>query len=224
MELPPGGSDPVETDPPATEETVQDTKRPCKKWQKKKYFKRKGRVKDRIFCSDFASGKKDCREAFDDIRKEIEKLSKLKERRKKREKSLSEWEDKKFDAQFSEDEDEADTEVGGLCVQCLADLRRATGPTGWQKFGSGLSVALGAGLSIFGLREARRAQNSTNELLALQGMPAENNFGYSLAGLSLGYPFVARGLHGLTHGSTPNFACNRHPSPYPHPYPTYPMF
>ena len=181
-------------------------------------------MKDRAFCSDFASGKKDCRAAFEDIRKEIEKLRKLKARRKKMEKSLSELEDKKFDAQFSEDEDDDDgTEVGGLCIKCLSDLRQATGPSGWQRFGSGLSVALGAGLSIFGLREARRAQHSTNELLALQGMPAENNFGYSLAGLSLGYPFVARGLHGLTHGNTSNFACNRHPSPYPHPYPTYPM-
>ena len=213
-----------ESEPLAAAETVEDTKKPCKNWQKKKYFRRKGRVKDRAFCSDFASGKKNCRDAFEDIRKEIEKLSKLKKRRKKLEKSLSEWEDKKFDAQFSEDEDDSETEVGGLCIQCLSDLRRATGPSGWQRFGSGLSVALGAGLSIFGLREARRAQNSTNELLALQGMPAENNFGYSLAGLSLGYPFVARGLHGLTHGNTPNFACNRHPSPYPHPYPTYPMF
>ena len=214
---PPGEGD-------AVEEVVKDTKEPCKRWQKKKYFKRKGRVKDRAFCSAFASSKKDCGDAFEDIKDQIEKLRKLKVRQKKLEKSLSEWEDKKFDAQFSDDEDEDDTEASRFCTKCLADLRKATGPTGWQRFGSGLSVALGAGLSIFGLREARRAQNSTNELLALQGMPAENNFGYSMAGLSLGYPFVAKGLHGLTHGNTSNFACNRQASPYPHPYPTYPVF
>ena len=208
----------------AVEEVAQDTKEPCKRWQKKKYFKRKGRVKDRSFCSDFASSKKDCGDALEDIRDQIEKLRKLKVRRKKLEKSLSEFEDKKFDAQFSDDEDEDDTEASGFCTKCLADLRKATGPTGWQRFGSGLSIALGGTLSAVGLQQSRLAQNSTNELLALQGMPAENNFGYSLAGLSMGYPFIKNGIEGLTRGNTSSFACNRQASPYPHPYPTYPVF
>ena len=207
--------------PPPTPQPPSDNRQLCKNWQKKKYFRRKGRVKDKSFCSDFASGKKDCGEAFDDIKKEIGKLGKLEARLKKLEKSLAEWEDRQFDAQFSEDEDDGETEAGGLCTKCLTDLRRAAGPSAWERFGSGLTVALGAGFSAIGLGEARRSQNATNKLLALQGMPAENNFGFSMAGVSLGYPLMSQGLRDLSRGS---FACGPTPSPYPRPYPAYPMF
>ncbi|MCY4512352.1 MAG: hypothetical protein OXB86_01535, partial [Bdellovibrionales bacterium] len=218
----PAGAGPDDTIVPPAPETPPDKKQICKKWQKKKYFRRKGRVKDNTFCSAFASNKKDCKKAFDGIRKEIGTISKLEARRKKLEESLTQWEDKQFEAQFSEDEDESETEAGSLfCTKCLADLRSAAGPGPWQRFGSGLSIALGAGLSAFGVGEARRSQDATNQLLALQGMPAENNFGYSMAGLSLGYPLMSKGLADLSRGS---FACGRTPSPYPRPYPASPMF
>ena len=215
------GADPKDTYVSPPSPPTPDNRQLCKKWQQKKYFGRKGRVKDRSFCSDFSSSKKDCRKAFGDIKKEIERLSKLETRREKLEKSLSEWEDKQFDSQFSADEDDGETEMGGLCIKCLTDLRRSAGPGPWQRFGSVLSIGLGAGFSALGLGEARRSQNATNQLLALQGFPAENNFGYSMAGLSLGYPLMSQGLRNLSRGS---FACGPTPSPYPRPYPAYPMF
>ena len=202
-------------------QTPSDNKQHCKKWQKKKYFRRKGRVQDNSFCSDFGSRKNDCSKAFDDIRKEIKKINTLEARRKKQEESLTKWEDKQFEAQFSEDEDDSKTETGGLCIKCVTDLRRAAGPSAWQRFSSGLTVALGAGYSAIGFDEARRSQNETNQLLALQGMSAKNNFGHSLAGLSLGYPLISQGLRDLSRGS---FACGPTPSPYPRPYPAYPGF
>lgn len=222
------GTEGVSTIVEDDEEPIQvDDGTPCKNWQKKKYFKRKGRVKDRAFCSDFAFSA-DCGEAFEDIRKQLEALRKLAEKKKEREKLLSQWEDKQFDAQWSDDEEEEDsaTEASGLCVECLAELRSITGPSIWQRMGSGLSIALGAGLSVFGLHEARRSQRQANEMLALQGFPAENNFGYSMASLSLGYPLVSQGLYGFTHGnaSQGSYACGHSSSPYPHSYPSYPVF
>ena len=216
------------TTDPALHEASPDPKpkdsRPvCKPWQKSDWFGRKGRVRDKPFCKEFASDVKACeKDGFKDIRNALKRLKKYKKRLEELEDSLSEAEDLQMEARFADEDEEDETEAAGLCIQCLKDVRKITGPGPWKRVGDGLSVALGAGLSAFGLYEARRAQNATNELLALQGFPAENNFGYNLAGLSVGWPLVAKGLYGMTHGDNVN--CNRSASPYAHAYPSYPMF
>ena len=200
----------------------EDSRPVCKPWQKSDWFGRKGRVRDKPFCKKFASEVKDCGDGFKDIRNALKRLKKYKKRLGELEDSLSEAKDLQMEARFADEDEEDDTEAAGLCIQCLKDVRKITGPGPWKRVGDGLSVVLGAGLSAFGLHEARRAQNASNELLALQGFPAENNFGYNLAGLSVGYPLVAKGLYGMTHDDNVN--CNRSASPYAHAYPSYPMF
>ena len=218
---------PLEPADSIDESVQEDNGDPCKKWQKKKYFKRKGRVKDRAFCSDFAFSA-DCGESFEDIGKQLEELRKLAKRKKEREKLLSQWEDKQFEAQWSDDDEEEDstTEASGICVECLAELRSITGPGMWQKMGSGLSLLLGGVASKIGYDEAQRSQQQANQMLALQGFPAENNFGYSMAGLSVGYPLISQGLYGFTHGnaSQGSYACGHTPSPQPHSFPSFPVF
>ena len=205
----------------------------CYKWQldqsgdsKNSLFKNNGKI-SKSFCDQFAiNGEaKDCKDQLKAATEAYEELDEYKKKMKARidklEKRIADLEDnievldeEVFNAELDGEEEE--TEAGGLCTRCLADLRSALGPSPWQKVGSGLTAALGIGLSYFGLRESRRAQNSTNRLLALQGMPAENNFGYSLAGLSLGYPLVSQGLYGLSRGgmSQGGYGCSPKASPH----------
>ena len=112
---------------------------------------------------------------------------------------------------------ESDEDEGsGICLDCLEELRDMNKP-GWGEIaGNTLMTGLGVGLSVFGIRAARRAQNRANDLLALQGFPAENNFGYSLAGASLGLPFIQRGIYGLTQGNAAagGYGCSHTANPY----------
>ena len=224
------GGTSVPSSPPvaAVEESLSldvesaDSRPDCKPWQKRDWFKRNGKVRDKSFCGKFASDVKDCRDAFEDIRAALKKLENRKKRKDDLEDSLRETKNERDEARYADDDGEDETEASGLCLKCLQDVRKATGPSAWQRFGDGLSIALGVGLSTFGLSEARRAQRSTNELLALQGFPAENNFGYNMAGLSVGAPFVAKGIYGMTHSD--NTHCNHTASPYGHAYPSYPVF
>ena len=119
-----------------------------------------------------------------------------------------------------------DTEAGNLdCPECayLEKLRELNKPTTGQIIGNSLLAIAGVGLSVYGVREARRSQDSANELLALQGLPAESNFGHSLAGASLGFPFISRGIYGLSRGnmSAGGYACSPSPSYYSQPSPYY---
>ena len=102
----------------------------------------------------------------------------------------------------------------GLCVECLSDIRGALAPSLWQRFGSGLSLALGLGLSVAGVKEARRSR--VNQLLALQGMSAENDGINSVLGAGLGVPLIAQGLDGLSQTIAPEYVCS--PRFYNNPY------
>ena len=204
----------------------------CYDWQlnkegnrKNPLFKAKGKIKPG-FCDDRAHNAGECKEQLKDTMKAYDNLEKyekkwrdkiadLEKKIEEYENDIETFEDEKLEAEFGDGEED-ETEASGLCLQCLKEVRRATGPSGWQRLGSGLTAALGVGLSVFGIREARRAQRSTNELLALQGFPAENNFGYNLAGASLGYPLVAQGLYGLSRGgmSRGGYGCSSTASPY----------
>ena len=197
-----------------------DSRETCEKWQKDGYFKSRGRVNEKAFCRDFAKNQKDCKDGFDELKRQLKRLKRMEDGLDKAKERLSSLEDKQWEAENSE-EDEEKTESSGLCFECLSQLRELNAPSGWQRFGDALSLTAGVGLSIFGLREARRSQRHTNELLALQGFPAENNFSHSLAGLGLGFPFVYKGLQGMGRGS---FGCHTTPSPYPHSFPTYPVW
>ena len=184
-------------------------------------LKPKGKI-DESFCDSYSTDASKCKDALKDAMTQYDRLKDIRKKTKDRiadlEESIRELEDEANELEdelFLADDDE-ETEAGGLCFECLQELRDANAPSAWQRVGSGLTAALGAGLSIFGLREARRAQRSANELLALQGFPPENNFGYNLAGLSLGFPFLAQGLNGLSRGSMSQggVGCSQTASPY----------
>ena len=206
----------------------------CYAWQltgngdgKSSHFKRGGEI-DPKFCDKYAVGE-DVGECRDNLEKALEAYKELEDFKKKKKERITDLEkikdEKEDDMEMLEDEDfnasldgeEEETEASGLCLKCLAEVRRVTGPSGGQRLGSGLAIALGAGLSYFGLRESRRAQASANEMLALQGFPAENNFGYNMAGLSLGFPLISQGIYGLGRGgmSKGGYGCSSTASPYP---------
>ena len=120
-----------------------------------------------------------------------------------------EMDTKKLDALLNED----DTEAQANCTECLMleKMRELNKPTTGQIVGGVLSTVLGAGLSIYGVREARRSQKKANELLAWQGYPAENNAHYALQAATLGFPFISQGIYGLTQG---RYNCANSVSPY----------
>ena len=186
------------------------------RWQNDEAFEAQGNV-HRGLCDPDRYGKssRDCRDALEDLKNILSNIEKLKKRR-------TELDEKIFNMENSEEteEDETGLEASGLCIECVQELRALSRPSGGQIFGNVLSMGLGTALSVFGVREARRSADSANEMLALQGLPAQNNFGYSMAGLSAGFPFIQSGLHGLTQGnaSQGGYGCSPTVSPYaPHP-------
>ena len=187
------------------------------KWQNDEAFGNKGNV-NRGFCDPDRYGKRsrDCRDALGDLKNILSNIEKLKKRRAK-------LDEKIFNMENSEEteEDKTGLEASGLCIECVQELRALSRPSGGQMFGNILSMGLGTALSVFGLKEARSSAASANEMLALQGFPAQDNFGYSMAGLSVGFPFIANGLHGLTqaNASQGGYGCSPTVSPYP-PHPS----
>ena len=192
----------------------------CRPWQGEngdEYFGNNGDI-NLSFCAEYASEKqRDCEEALTALKRGYLKVHRIKNQIKEATTTLHELEDRQWEIDNGEEFDEE--EIGGspICIECVQNIRDLNKPSGGQIFGNVLTMGLGAALSVFGVREARRSSNSVNEMLALQGLPARNNFGYSMAGLSTGFPFIQSGLHGLMQGnaSQGSYGCSPTVSPLP---------
>ena len=184
-------------------------------WNKKKFFKGDGKVNVKAFCKEYGNSK--CKRSLESLIKNNEYVNKIKTAIDDLKEQERELELEKMESFLSDEEQE--TEASGLCIDCVKEVRALQGPTQGEKIASSLTSILGVGLSVYGLNEGRRAQRDANDLLAQQGFPAQNNFGYSMAGASLGYPFIAKGLYGLSNGNARSggFSCSPAASPYGRP-------
>ena len=185
-------------------------------WQNDGAFEDDGKV-DKSFCERHAKSRdvSDCKKALADMKRLLKELDRLRKQLEKKEEAVS---DKEI-SMLSDDKPKKKKMESDLCVECLRDLRAMNRRlSGSQVFGNILSMGIGAYGSYFGHREAKLSQASTNELLSLQGHPIENNLGYSLAGVSVGIPFLARGIYGLTQGNgrRNSYNCSPAMNPYPH--------
>ncbi|MCY4512351.1 MAG: hypothetical protein OXB86_01530 [Bdellovibrionales bacterium] len=191
----------------------------CAPWQNpplsRQFFKSNGRIRAKAFCRIYSHNPRECRELLKDLRKALERVQKVDNSLQRLEARLSSLEQEQEDEEFERSiSDEGETEARGFCLECFSDLRGALAPSSWQRFGSGLSLALGLGYSVAGVKEARRSR--VNQLLALQGMPAENDGINSVLGAGLGVPLVAQGLDGLSQTIAPEYVCS--PRFYNNPY------
>ena len=189
-----------------------------KDYQKDPAFEPDGKV-DQDLCEEDRHGKdeKECKQALKDIKKLLKDLDKLRKQLDKKNEEISEKEFSLMESGASSDK----KQESALCWDCVRDLRALNKRlSGSQLLGNILSVGLGVAGSLYGHKEAKRSQAATNELLALQGYPSESNLGYSLAGISLGVPFAARGLHGLVQGNSwrNSYQCSPTANPYGHYY------
>ena len=188
----------------------------CRPWQDDEYFGSNGNINPG-FCADYASeNQKDCEDALTALKRGYLRVHRIENQIREATVSRDELEDRQWEIEHGEESDEEETGGRPICIDCLQDIRALNKPSGGQIFGNALTMGLGAALSVFGVREARRSASSANELLALQGHPARNNFGYSMAGLSAGFPFMAKGLHGLTQANAAGggYGCSQTSSPY----------
>ena len=170
-------------------------------------FYEEGELDSQAFCDKFAKSENEdsCERHLEELVKLQTRQDELKKRAELLKAQIEKLEYKKFDkeSQAVLSGDDSVTEADA-CLECeyIKEWRAMQEPTLSEKVTGGISLALGAGLSYFGLREARRAQRSANDLRVEQGFAAENNFNYSLAGASIGYPFIQKGLLGLSRGNT----------------------
>ena len=206
-----------------------DDKKHCVTWQNNSgqdYFEDSGEMEDaETFCGTYlVEGKEEeCTEALDLLKDGLEELVELEKDEqeitdqlaelRKEERELKREERQKRIARLrgEEDEDE-DTEAHSICLsgRCMsvAAYRELSKPTTGQTVGNVLSILSGVGLGYLGIREGQKARRETNKLRALQGFEAQgNDIGYTLASLSLAYPFLSKGIYGLTKGTNPNFSC-----------------
>ena len=182
-----------------------------KDWQNDSAFGKKGKV-NKSFCKGYGDDKRVCKNALSRMKRLIKELENLQNQLEQKRKSLHKKE-------LSMDDSEKKPQTSSLCIDCVRRWRSMQRSlSGSQIFGNILSTTLGGLGSIWGLNESRHSQASSNEMLALQGFPAENNFGYSLAGIGVGFPFMVRGMHGLAQGNASRnaYACSPTVSPYPY--------
>ena len=168
------------------------------------------------FCERHAKDRdvRDCKKALKDMKRLLKELDRLRANLDKKGEAV----DKKEISMLSDDKPKKKKPESDLCIECLRDLRAMNRRlSGSQIFGNILSMGIGGFGSYFGHREAKMYQANTNELLSLQGHPAENNWGYSLAGIGLGVPFLARGIYGLTQGNGRRNSYNCSPAMNPSP-------
>ena len=193
---------------------------PCRDWQTAEdmIFQSKGKI-DKRFCGEYTTNSSDCETFLRRLVSAYKQKRALKEQMEALETAVDDLREQKANAEIygTSEEDES----GTICTHCLADLRDLYKPSAGEIFGNVLTTGLGVGLSVLGVKAARRASDRTNELLALQGHPAQNNFGWSLAGANLGFPYIHRGIAGLTqsNASRGGFGCSPTSSPHGHPHP-----
>ena len=184
----------------------------CPEWKKHKAFGKNGNVRSN-FCDEYASNKRDCKKALDKIKNRAKRISQLKDRETQLEDQLSEAQMAGLKGSTK------DTEANGLCFDCLKRVLHASRPTTGQNVGNVLNLLTGAGMTAIGYNIGRRSQADLNMLRIQQGYESQHDY-YSLMGASAGFPFMARGLHGMTRTNTPvgGWACSPTMSPYGHAY------
>ena len=189
-----------------------DETEPCPEWKKHKAFKRNGKVKP-SFCDDYAINKRKCERALSRMQKLITGVAKLESKRDK-------LEDELFDAKLSiNSASQSKTEAGGLCFDCLKKVLNSSRPTAGENIGNVLTMLTGVGVAGLGYNIGQRAQTDANMLRVRQGYEAQNDY-YALTGASMGFPYVAKGLYGLTRSNAPagGWSCSPTASPYGRPY------
>ena len=122
---------------------------------------------------------------------------------------LTELEDEQFDREVGLS-DEEDTEAGGICFECLDEIRALDKPTTGQTVGNILSVLAGGALSYYGYRAGKRETQNVNNLRIAQGYDPLSSTGMSWAGAMTGLPFISNGIYGLAGGNSRfgNYACS----------------
>ena len=182
-------------------------------WQNEDYAGGRGKINEKAFCEAFAADDGDCRKAI----KRLEQL--YLSRMKEFERAEEELENELHEAAMAEYDDDEGSEGEADCEYCdrIQAIKQLYEPSTSQKIASFAGILGGAALSYFGLREARKASISANDMRAWQGLPAENNFMYNLAGIQAGVPFMRQGIYGLTNGYHRQgaFGCSQTANHYP---------
>ena len=184
-----------------------DCKEKCPKWKTHRAFRNGGRVAPN-FCDTYATQKGKCKEALYNIEKYRDEMNELKNK-------LSQLEDRISEAKLKAKEDESKTEASGLCTDCLKQVLRASRPTTAQTIGNILQTATGVGIGLMGYNFGKKAQYDANMLRIEQGY-APTSDGFSLAGAQAGFPFMSRGLYGMTRANTPIGGWSCSPAMSPH--------
>ena len=187
---------------------------PCRAWQKEEsdssvFFKSRGKINDG-FCVEHAANPKDCKKALRKLKEDYAQVRVIEKQMATLEDEISTLRRQQWEKELS---GESEEKQAGFepCWSCLQDVRDMNKPGWGEVVGNTLTTAMGVGLSVYGAKLGRRAGVNANELWALQGVPARNNFGYSLAGASLGFPFIQKGIHGFTQGNAARggFGCGQ---------------
>ena len=192
----------------------------CRKWQAEsdndeldaRYFDKAGTIY-KAFCADYADNPSDCQQALDDLKDIYEQIQQRKDLMAQLKSDIRSLRSQQHDKEMKELSGEADEEqqAGEPCWKCWEDQRDMNKPSWGEIAGNTLTTGLGVALSVLGVREGRRAQTKANEMLALQGHPAQNHAGYSFAGASFGFPLIQNGIAGLTqaNASRGGFGCSQ---------------
>ena len=186
-----------------------------KPWQDDEAFGPNGRVNP-SFCDEYARDIAACKKALKKMKDALKNLKSAQDRLADKEDDISNKQ-----IALSSGSGEEKTESDGPCYQCLRDLWAVNRKlSGSQIFGHMASIGLGVFGSWQGFEGARRHGNRHNELLSYQGYPSEDNFGWSLAGGTMGLPYVFKGINGLAQGNAArgSFACSPTVDPYSHYY------
>ena len=182
----------------------------CPDWKKHEAFRPNGQV-SASFCDTYASDKRACKRA-------LQKMKRLANKIARAQKNLEKKEDERWEERYGEGSDEEKTESGGLCFDCLKRALEASRPSAGQQIGNALSILAGAGISAVGYNMGRRAQYDANMQRIDRGGYAARNDLYSFAGARAGFPFIHRGIYGITKVGTPSGGWSCSPSVNPHSY------
>ena len=184
----------------------------CPEWKKHPAFGSNGRV-NKSFCEDYArdGSERQCKKALSRMKNLLRRLAELEKKKEKMEDAL-------HNAEISSlSESEKKTEAGGLCFSCLKRVLNASRPSTGQQIGNMFNILAGGALGYAGYRLGRRAQVDANMLRIQDGYVPQVDY-YSLMGASAGYPYLARGFHGMTRNNTPRggWVCSPTVSPWGH--------
>ena len=174
-------------------------------WHNRKYFRKRGQIKD-TFCKDFAKDIKDCNRALDRLARRWEQIHKLYERIDVKEDELEELRDKAFDIEMGDES----TEANAVCLECVDAIRELNRPSPGQVAGSIFSLVAGGAMSYYGYKAGQRSVNRSNIIREQQGFAPLSSAGASWTGATLGLPFIANGIHGLSQRNSQigNYNCS----------------